>query len=65
MPAFILMQRTLLALRGHRGSAAVEYIGLALVVSSLMAAVATAVDSSAGARIAGALVDRLVSAITN
>lgn len=45
---------------GEQGSAAVEYVGLGLVVSMLMAAVASAIDSALGERLASAIVERLV-----
>ena len=51
-------------LHGQRGSAAVEYVGLALVISMLMAAVGSAVDSALGERLAHALVERLVGAVS-
>lgn len=46
------------------GSAAVEYVGLGVVVSMLMAAAASAVDSALGERLARLLVERLVDAVT-
>jgi Flp pilus assembly pilin Flp len=46
------------------GSAAVEYVGLGVVVSMLMAAGATAVDSALGERLARAIVERLIDAVT-
>lgn len=49
--------------RAECGSAAVEYVGLAMVVSMLMAAVASAVDSAMGERLARALVERLVASV--
>ena len=48
---------------GERGSAAVEYVGLALVVSMLMTAIATAVDSALGDQLAHAIVTQLVHAV--
>jgi len=42
----------------------VEYVGLALVISMLMTAVGTAVDSALGERIAHVLVERLISAVS-
>jgi len=51
--------------RDERGSAAVEYVGLAVVVSMLMAAMASAVDSELGARLAKAVVEALISAVSS
>lgn len=50
-------------MREERGSATVEYVGLALVVSMLMTAVGAAVDSALGDRLAHAMVEQLVGAI--
>lgn len=47
------------------GSAAVEYVGLGVVVSMLMAAAASAVDSALGERLATALVERLIDAVAD
>ena len=52
------------ALREESGSAAVEYVGLGIVVSMMMAAVASVVDSSVGEHLAQAIVNRLVDQIT-
>jgi hypothetical protein len=64
--------RTIFSLRcarlrtnSERGSVAVEYVGLAVVIAMLTAAVGSAVDSAMGERIAHALVERLVSAVTS
>lgn len=48
----------------NRGSAAVEYVGLALVVSMLMASLASAVDSAMGERFARAVLTRLVGFVS-
>ena len=53
------------ALADDRGSAAVEYVGLAVVVSMLMAAVASAVDSALGERLATAIVERMVASVSS
>jgi hypothetical protein len=45
------------------GSAAVEYVGLAIVVSMLFAAAASAIDSATGQHLANAIVTRLVNAV--
>jgi Flp pilus assembly pilin Flp len=49
--------------RAQQGSATIEYVGLALVVSMLMAALASAIDSAMGEQLARALIKRLVDAI--
>lgn len=49
---------------GEHGSAAVEYVGLGLVVSMLMTAVASAIDSSMGEKVASAIVERLVAFVS-
>lgn len=51
-------------LQSQRGSVAVEYIGLGVVVSLLMASVASAVDSALGERLARALVVRLIELVS-
>jgi hypothetical protein len=43
----------------------VEYIGLGVVVSMLMAAVASVIDSAAGERLANAIVSKLLEQITS
>lgn len=48
----------------ERGSVSVEYVGLALVVSMLMTAVASAVDSALGERLARAVIERLISFVS-
>jgi Flp pilus assembly pilin Flp len=62
------LTRSLGALRTRiarqQGSAAVEYVGLGVVVSMLMAAAASVVDSSAGERLAQAIVNRLLDQIS-
>lgn len=50
-------------LDGERGSAAVEYVGLALVVSAMMAAIGGAVDSALGDRMAHAIVRHLLDRV--
>ena len=50
-------------LRAERGSVAVEYVGLGLVVSMLMASVATAIDSAMGERLARAIVERMIELV--
>ena len=45
------------------GSAAVEYVGLALVVSALMGSIAGAIDSALGARLAHAIVRRILDRV--
>jgi hypothetical protein len=63
------IQRARSAVRLHslladqRGSAAVEYVGLALVVSALLGSVAGAVDSALGERLARAIVHRLLDRV--
>lgn len=49
--------------QGERGSAAVEYVGLALVVSMLMTAIASAIDGALGQQLASAIARRLVEAV--
>jgi hypothetical protein len=49
--------------RAQSGSAAVEYVGLALVISMLMASVGAAIDSAWGERLATAIAKRLVAAV--
>ena len=51
-------------LADERGSAAIEYVGLGLVVSMLMAAVASAIDSAMGERLATAIVERLIEFVS-
>jgi hypothetical protein len=46
---------------GARGSASVEYVGLALVVSMMMASVANAVNSGLGERVVKEILDRLLA----
>lgn len=50
-------------LHAERGSVAVEYVGLGLVVSMLMASVATAIDSAMGERLARAIVERMIEMV--
>ncbi|MBC7644405.1 MAG: hypothetical protein H7123_04705 [Thermoleophilia bacterium] len=47
----------------EQGSAAVEYVGLAMVVSMLMAATARVIDTSLGTQFAAAVVQRLVDVV--
>ena len=49
--------------RAEQGSAAVEYVGLAMVVSMLMAATARVVDSTLGNQFATAVVHRLIAVV--
>lgn len=63
MPDRRIARQALGALRRVHGSAAVEYVGLALVVSTLMASIAVAIDSALGERLARAIVARLLDAI--
>jgi len=47
----------------EQGSAAVEYVGLAMVVSMLMAATARVIDTSLGTQFAAAVVHRLIEVV--
>jgi Flp pilus assembly pilin Flp len=49
---------------GERGSAAVEYVGLALVIATLMAAATSVVDSALGDKLAHVIVQQLVRAVS-
>lgn len=49
--------------RGERGSAAVEYIGLAMVISMLMAATARVIDTSLGTQFATAVIERMIAVV--
>lgn len=62
----VLQSALRLARRLHadeRGSASVEYVGLALVVSMVMASVASAVDAGLGRRIVTAVLDRVLNQV--
>lgn len=63
--ATALCRRLAALARAERGSAAVEYVGLALVVSMLMTGAASAVDSALGERLARAIVERLVALVSD
>lgn len=65
IPPPTAIERMMLRLADERGSAAVEYVGLALVISMLTAAIGSAIDSALGERLARAVVERLIAAVAS